>query len=152
MNTNEIIAELERGHRTFKAFDSALVMIDGLRNYEQVLKETNAAIDIAKEKLAEHVKGLDDLKAEIEKRKASGKSAIDKATEKLADVTRQADEKIKLANKEIDDKIAKSNEQVSAAKAEIKSIKDATEAAKDEYSALMKKIEAAKEQIKSLLA
>lgn len=152
MNTNEIIVELERGHRVFKAFEGALTAIEGLRNAEQVLSETNASIEIAKAQKAEHINALEELKAEIAKRKEAGKGAIEKANERLADVNRQADEKLKLANKEIDEKLSQANNQVNAAKAELKSIKDATDSAKVEHEALMKKIEAAKEQIKSLLA
>lgn len=152
MNTNEIITELERGHRVFKAFEGALTAIEGLRNAEQVLNETNAATEIAKAKFAEHAKDLEEIKAEIAKRKVDGKSALEKANERLAEVNRQADEKMKVANKEIDEKLSRANEQVNAAKSEHKAIKDSTESAKAEYDALMKKIEAAKEQIKSLLA
>ncbi len=152
MNTNEIITELERGHRVFKAFEGALTAVEGLRNAEQVLKETLAATDEAKAKYNECAKDLEDVKADIAKRKESGKAALEKANERLSEVNRQADEKMKAANKEIDEKLARANEQVSLAKAEHKAIKDSTESAKAEYDALMKKIEAAKEQIKSLLA
>lgn len=151
MNADEILVEIEKGVRAYKAFAEAEKIISGIRNAQQVARETEGRI-------AQLRADEETAKAAKAAAVADGEKALAKANEEVAAAKAEAARiladarnaaKATISDAEAAALIAQST--VDAANGQLRGIKAETQAKTAELADLNAKIGTAKAEIAKLL-
>lgn len=151
MNTGEILSEVQKGLRLFKAFEHAEKVVSALQNAEQVEKETLARIEAAKAQLIELDVARQTAEASIAEAKAAAKAILSKAKGKAEQIEADSAEAVKAAKASADAYVAEAGAARDAIQAQVVELTGVREGLQAELDALNSKIDAAKKRIEKML-
>lgn len=151
MKADEVIVEVQKGIRLFKAFAEAEKIVTFLQNAEQVERETKARVEAAAGELQKLNGELELAGGEIDRAQKRAQSIV-------ADAEAQATEKFEKVNAALREQTAAANatvadagEKLQAVEAELAQRQQKIHAAAVELEGLQSKIAEAKAQIVKLL-
>jgi len=151
VNFSEAITTLEKGYRQFKAFEGAMEAINGLRNAEQVERETMERVNNLKIEQGKIEKSIADANTEVAKIAAQGKDAADKAKAKADNIVVAANKKLDEANAYNAAKVVEADAIIKNAQALAAEAKAERDAALIELDKINKQINEVKAKAKALL-
>lgn len=151
MNASDIIVEVQKGVRMFKAFSEAEKIIAFLQNLEQVEREVTAKVTAAREAQVAAETELATVTDRIADATAQAKRIVEDAEATAGEKFAKVNAEIRQAQAESNDALARKQAQVAAEDAKLADARAGVADATKELAELQSKIESAKAHIAKLL-
>jgi cell division septum initiation protein DivIVA len=150
MNPDEVIAEIQKASRIYKAFAEADKIVSALQNVAQVERETLARLDATKAELEQVNGALVSTNADVASAKDEAKKLRTSANAKADDLIAKATANAQAIMDEANKSALELNTSVVAASLELNKTLEAVDAAKGELAEVESKLTKAKKYLSNL--